>query len=193
MKTLKIIIISTVLSIGLLSCTDESLNPMPEITTFVGLVRGDVILPEGDGGYLKINQDNDGDGEIDPVISIQLEAPQDNVDVYTIMGKIADFENNVNNAVYGDYTPIKTINEFPGELTITAEEVAAAFDMVPSDFSPPNHKLFKFIGISKSNGITVNLDYVTGAGFSGSDDTDGLISGLTSLYQPTKAYVLYYQ
>ena len=190
---MKNIIISLLLVTVFLSCTDESLNPMPEITTMVGLVRGERSLPEYNGGYLKIDIDEDEDGIIDNVFNIHIESPQDNVDSFTIMGKIADFTTNPNAVSFGDYIPIKTITEFPSDMIITQEELAAAFGLEPSDFSPPNHKFFKYIGVSDSNGITVNLDMVTGAGFSSSDDGDGISSGLTTMYQESKRYVIYYQ
>ena len=200
MNTYKTIILSLILTIGLFSCSNEDLNPLPEITTRVGLVRGEqTVHTSGDiGGYIYVHATPSGDqiGLEDPIIEIDIDAPQGNVDSYTLMAKISGMaEDSDDPAGYGDYIPIATVTEFPNSISINLTEFGAAFGMTPEDFSlspTTTPQYLHLIGTSVSNGITVNLDNVTGAGFSSADNPDGVTSGLTNLYQESRYYILRY-
>jgi len=180
MKTLQNILMGLIIITSFFACSDESLNPLPDVANRVGLVKTEIIAPSG--SVINLNTD-------EPVIKIDVAAPQDNVDSFTIMGKISPFVTNPNLLDYGDYVVIKTTTTIPSTLTITANELATAFGMLPSDFAggTANLKRFRYIATSVSDGITVNLDNVLGAGFSADDNPDGITSGLTAAYQEKPA------
>lgn len=149
-----------ILTIGFLalSCADESLNPLPEITHVGGLVKAKQILPTANN--IRFNNPDA------VVIKIELEDPSGTVESFTLKGRVAPYVASTL-SFQGETFPLKTVTSFPTTLTMTATELAAAFGLTPSQFtsSQSTWRRFQFHGTSVSNGITVDINDATGAGF----------------------------
>jgi len=161
LKLTFILVIITSLS----SCRDESLNPLLPYKTKLSLVKAEIIKPQS--SFIDMTA-------TDEVIDILVESPEGNVDSYTLRGKVR---------IGGDWTEYKdlvTVTEFPTHVKLTAEDILSGLEMEASDI--PNFSKFYFLGTSVSEGITVDLGKVIGAGFSADDNPDGVDSGLTSGY-----------
>lgn len=168
MKNITKIVVLTLIITSLLSCRDESLNPLLPIKAKIGLVKANVTLP-GEDTILEISEGSQ------VIIDYYLEDPEGNVDSYTLKGNLR---------VYGEwsgYTDFITITEFPAQITITADEMAEYFGYdVASDI--PNYSWFNLMGTSMSEGYLVDAEAVEGEGFSEADNPDGVASGLISGY-----------
>lgn len=169
MKKIITIIVLAFIFISFGSCRDESLNPLLPYKTKLGLVRSEKIKPSS--AFIDMNNTEE-------VIDLYIESPENNVDSYTLKAKIRI------GADWSEYKELATITEFPSHVMLTAEEIATAMGMELSDI--PNYSKFYFLGTSVSEGITVDLSYVIGAGFSPDDNPDGVASGLISAYVEQK-------
>lgn len=153
------------------SCTDESLNPHPDVA-FVGMVESEVIQPSS-GIQLNLSSPDD-------LIHITVTAPRNDVDSFSLLGKIKQSNEWVDSVILG------TITSFPGEIRLKGSDIINAF----SEYTITPGTQFRYNGISTSNGYTINLDVAVGNGFDPGDNPDGVTSGYTAAYQISKTYYL---
>lgn len=169
MKNIFKITIVVILLSTLNSCRDESLNPLVPHQVKLSLVKAEKIKPTA--SFIDMDTSEE-------VIDLYIEAPEGNVDSYTLKGKVR---------IGSDWTEYKnliTITEFPTHVMLTPDELVTALGFNPGEI--PNYSKFYFLGTSISEGITVDLSVVVGAGFSPDDNPDGVASGLISAYVEQK-------
>lgn len=166
MKKSLIIFFVTTIFFFTSSCRDESLDPLLPIKAKIGLVNGELIYP--DETFIEISSPDD------VIVNMYVTSPEDKVDSFTLRGKIRI------GSEWTEYTALKTITNFPAEVTITAQELSDAVGISLDDI--PNYSRFSFMGVSESEGYIVDLDVVVGHGFSPDDNPDGVASGLISAY-----------
>jgi len=166
MKNIFKIAIIFIVLFSLSSCRDESLNPLLPYQVKIGLIKAEIIKPESPIIEMDPEEQN--------LIDILLESPEGNVDSYTLKGKVKIL------GEWTEYKDIATVTEFPVHLMLSAEDILTGLGLEASDI--PNYSKFYFLGTSISNGVTVDLSTVVGAGFSPDDNPDGVSSGLTAAY-----------
>ncbi len=176
MKNITKIFIAILVLASLSSCRDESLNPLLPVKEQIGLVRMEKISPSG--SFINMNDDRED------LIDLYLTAEGGDVDSYTIYGKVKIHQD------WYEYKMIKSITEFPGHLTISAQEIIDAMDL-PEGVNIPNYSRFRMVGKSQTGDIVVDLQTVVGAGFSPSDNPDGVASGLITHYLEQKHLLVY--